>query len=95
MKQLERSVENALVRACKLADLMLIKMPGGALPDRLIVLSDERVAWVEVKRPGESPRPNQAAKIRKLRKKGQQVYVVDNSKAAAELVKYLSLEVNL
>ena len=90
MWELERSVENSLVRACIKHDLMIVKMQGGALPDRLIVLSDERVVWVEVKRPGGVPRPNQAAKIQKLRSKGQQVYVIDNRKDAIALAKALS-----
>ena len=78
---LEKEVEKKLVTAVQLMDGVAVKFvsPGFAgMPDRLVLLPGGRMAFVEVKRPGEKPRPLQKARHRMLRKLGFKVYVLDS-----------------
>lgn len=53
--------------------------PGfDGMPDRIVLLPYGRFAFVEVKAPGEKPRPLQLARHRLLRRLGFKVYVLDN-----------------
>ena len=53
--------------------------PGTAgMPDRLVFLPDGKFGMVEVKAPGEKPRPLQLSRHRLLRSLGFQVYVLDD-----------------
>ena len=47
------------------------------MPDRLVLLPDGKVAFVEVKAPGKKPRPLQLARHRLLRGLGFRVFVLD------------------
>lgn len=52
--------------------------PGTAgVPDRIILMPKGRFAFVEVKAPGEKPRPLQLSRHRLLRRLGFKVYVLD------------------
>ena len=78
---LEKEVEKKLVTAVQLMDGVAVKFvsPGFAgMPDRLVLLPGGRMAFVEVKRPGEQPRPLQKARHRMLRRLGFKVYVLDS-----------------
>jgi hypothetical protein len=48
------------------------------MPDRLALLPNGKIAFVEVKTTGEKPRPLQLARHRLLRQLGFKVYVLDN-----------------
>lgn len=53
--------------------------PGTAgVPDRIILMPKGHIAFVEVKAPGEKPRPLQLSRHRLLRRLGFRVYVLDN-----------------
>ena len=53
--------------------------PGTAgVPDRIILMPNGRIAFVEVKAPGEKLRPLQLSRHRLLRRLGFRVYVLDN-----------------
>ena len=53
--------------------------PGfDGMPDRIVLFPDGRFAFVEVKAPGEIPRPLQLARHRLLRRLGFKVYVLDD-----------------
>ena len=53
--------------------------PGyDGMPDRIVLLPGGRMAFVEVKAPGEKPRPLQAARHALLRRLGFKVYVPDD-----------------
>lgn len=53
--------------------------PGMAgMPDRLVFLPDGKFGMVEVKAPGEKPRPLQLSKHRLLQSLGFRVYVLDD-----------------
>jgi hypothetical protein len=76
----EKQIERKLVNAVKATGGIAPKFvsPGyGGMPDRLLLLPNGRMAFVEVKAPGEKPRPLQTARHRMLRKLGFKVYVLD------------------
>ena len=53
--------------------------PGyDGVPDRIVLLPDGCVGFVEVKAPGQKPRPLQIARHTALRKLGFRVFVLDN-----------------
>ena len=49
------------------------------MPDRLVLLPDGVIAFVELKAPGKAPRPLQLARHRLLRSLGFRVYVIDGT----------------
>ena len=76
----EKSVEHKLVRAVRDSGGLALKFvsPGMAgVPDRLMLFMGGKVAFCEVKSPGEKPRPLQAHRMEQLRALGFRVYVVD------------------
>lgn len=76
----EKQIERKLVNAVKAAGGIAPKFvsPGyDGMPDRLLLLPNSRIAFVEVKVPGEKPKPLQMARHRLLRKLGFKVYVLD------------------
>lgn len=78
---LEREVERKLVKAVNNYDGVCWKFtsPGTAgVPDRIILMKGGRMAFVEVKAPGEKLRPLQISRHRLLRRLGFKVYVLDN-----------------
>ena len=76
----EKKIEQKLVTAVKKHGGICPKFvsPGfDGMPDRLLLLPHGRFAFVEVKAPGEKPRPLQLSRPRLLRRLGFQVYVLD------------------
>lgn len=74
----ERTIERYLKKRCEAHGLLCLKMentPG--IPDRLILLPDQQVVWVETKRPGGEARLLQQAYHQKLRSAGHPVFVLD------------------
>lgn len=77
----EKTIEQKLVTAVKKHGGICPKFvsPGfDGMPDRLVLFSFGRFAFVEVKAPGEKPRPLQLARHEMLQKLGYRVYVLDN-----------------
>lgn len=77
----EKKIEQKLVTAVKKHGGICPKFvsPGfDGMPDRLVLLPHGRFAFVEVKAPGEKPRPLQMARHGRLRKLGYRVYVLDD-----------------
>ena len=53
--------------------------PGfDGVPDRIVLLHGGKIGFVEVKAPGEKPRPLQLARHRLLNQLGFKVYVLDS-----------------
>ena len=53
--------------------------PGfDGVPDRIVLLPHGKFAFVEVKAPGEKPRPLQVSRHKLLRRLGFRVYVLDD-----------------
>ena len=77
----EKTIEQKLVTAVKKQGGICPKFvsPGfDGMPDRLVLLPFGRFAFVEVKAPGEKPRPLQLARHRLLSRLGFRVYVLDS-----------------
>ncbi len=60
-------------------------------PDRLIVLPDGQVAWVEVKSRDKKPRKIQRVRHDRLREMGHVVWVIDSRSGVDDLFKFLEL----
>ena len=76
----EKSIEQKLT--------LMVKNRGGicpkwvspgfdGVPDRIVLLPEGRIAFVEVKAPGKKPRPLQIARHKLLTRLGFKVYVLD------------------
>ena len=77
----EKTIEQKFRAAVKVAGGLAVKFtsPGfDGVPDRLALLPDGKMAFVEVKTPGKKPRPLQQARHRQLRQLGFKVYVLDD-----------------
>lgn len=77
----EKTIEQKFREAVKAVGGVAVKFtsPGwDGMPDRLALLPGGRMAFVEVKSPGEKPRPLQEARHRMLWRLGFKVYVLDN-----------------
>lgn len=77
----EKTIEQKLVKAVKAVGGIALKLtcPGwGGVPDRLILFPDTRLAFVEVKAPGETLRPLQVKRKRQLETLGFSVYCIDH-----------------
>ncbi len=78
----EKQIENQLVSQVKKIGGIAPKFvsPGFAgMPDRLVLIPDGHIAFVELKAPGKKPRPLQMARHRLLRLLGFRVYVIDRA----------------
>lgn len=85
----ESKLEKKLIKAVKSIGGLPLKFvsPGfDGVPDRLILISFGKVAFVEVKAPNEKPRKLQLARIRKIRSLGFKVYVLDDEKQIGGII---------
>lgn len=77
----EKSIEQKLTLMVKRRGGICPKFvsPGfDGVPDRIVLLPGGRMAFVEVKAPGQKPRPLQVARQKLLERLGFQVYVLDS-----------------
>ena len=77
----EKEIEQKLVTEVKRMGGICPKFvsPGFVgMPDRIILLPKGKLAFVEVKTPGEKPRPLQLARHKMIRHLGFKVYVLDD-----------------
>ena len=77
---LERTIEAKLVKAVKLMGGLAPKFvsPGmDGVPDRLVLLSGGKIAFVELKTDGKHLRPLQVRRKRQLETLGFSVYCID------------------
>ena len=77
----EKTIEQKFRAAVKAVGGLALKFtsPGfDGVPERLALLPGGKMAFVEVKAPGEKPSPLQLARHRLLRRLGFKVYVLDD-----------------
>lgn len=77
----ERTIEQKLTKAVNDIGGLCYKFtsPGNdGVPDRLLLMNEGKVAFVELKAPGKKLRPLQLRQITKIRKLGFKVYVIDS-----------------
>lgn len=85
----ERTIEQKLVRAVKDRGGICPKFvsPGfDGMPDRVALMPGGRLAFIEVKAPGEKPRRLQEARHRLLRSLGFKVYVLDGQEQIGGII---------
>lgn len=85
----EKNIEQKFVHSVKAAGGITPKLvsPGfDGMPDRMVLMPEGRIAFVEVKAPGEKPRPLQLARHRLLRRLGFRVYVLDSEKQITRII---------
>ena len=85
----EKTIEQKFAEAVRNAGGVALKFtsPGwDGVPDRLALLPDGKLAFVEVKAPGRKPRPLQLARHRMLRRLGFRVYVLDDESQIGEMI---------
>ncbi|MEG1559378.1 MAG: VRR-NUC domain-containing protein [Clostridia bacterium] len=85
----ERTIERKLVKAIKNSGGIALKFVCqnyDGMPDRIILMPGGKMFFVEVKSPGETPRPLQKARHMMLRRLGFTVYLVDSEQHIGEIV---------
>ena len=85
----EKQIEKKLVQAVKAAHGMCPKLvsPGtDGMPDRMVLLPEGNIAFVEVKAPGEKARPLQARRHEQLRRLGFDVFLLDDQERVPEII---------
>ena len=85
----EATIERKLVSAAKLRGGICPKWvsPGyDGVPDRIVLLQGGKIGFVEVKAPGEKPRPLQLARRKALMKRGFLVFVIDGKEQIGEVL---------
>lgn len=76
----EKQIENKLATEAKKLGGIALKFVSPSfdgMPDRLVLIPDGHIAFVELKAPGKKPRPLQVARHKMLRSLGYRVYVID------------------
>lgn len=90
----EKIIERKLVEAVKAHGGMCIKLLCDqltGLPDRLCLLPNNKIAFVETKTTGRKPRRVQVYIHKKLRALGFRVEVIDSSKGVIDFVENITL----
>ena len=85
----EKVIERELVRAVKAVGGMCPKLisPGtDGMPDRMVLLPEARIGFVEVKAPGQKPRPLQERRHARLRDLGFIVFVLDDPEQISGII---------
>ena len=85
----EKQIEQKLVRAVKNMGGIAPKFvsPGfDGTPDRIVLLPGGHIGFVEVKAPGEKPRPLQLSRHGLLRRLGFKVYVLDDEQQIGGII---------
>ena len=85
----EKVVEVALVRAVQRRDGLALKFvsPGvDGVPDRIVLLPNGRIGFVELKAPGQKMRPLQEKRKRQLEGLGFLVFCVDSVEQIEEVL---------
>lgn len=86
----EKEIEKKFVQAVRQAGGCAYKFvsPGtSGVPDRLVVLPDNCIGFVELKAPGKKSRPEQCYQQRRLENLGCYVAVVDNVDVIGEVIR--------
>ncbi|HGL9148762.1 TPA: VRR-NUC domain-containing protein [Neisseria gonorrhoeae] len=86
---LEQKIEQKLVQMVRKAGGQCYKFtsPGTAgMPDRCVILPGGRIAFVEIKAPGQKPRPLQQRRHQQLQALGVMVRTLDNPYHIQDLI---------
>lgn len=84
VKLRERTIEAAFVHAAEALGCLVYKLHERNAPDRLLITPGNKIAFVELKRPGAKPRPEQEYEHARLRARDLRVFVVDSRERGIE-----------
>ena len=87
----ENNIEQSLQEQVRKAGGLCLKFvsPGYAgVPDRICLFPGGKIAFVELKAPGKTPRPLQVARHRRLRSLGFPVHVIDDSDQVKRMIEH-------
>lgn len=87
-RESEKAIEAHLRGECIRRGWLCLKMRPYEIgyPDRLVVLTDESVAWVELKTTGCKATPMQQKRIGELRAMGHRVWIADSKAKVNEII---------
>ena len=90
-KESEKVIEAHLRDECVKRGWLCLKMRPYEIgyPDRLVVLTNESVAWVELKTTGCKATPMQRKRIEKLRAMGHRVWIADSKTKVDKIIEEL------
>ena len=80
LQMLEKQIETTFVKATHQRGGLCLKFTSPSMagvPDRLVLLPDGHMGFVEMKAPGKRPRPLQVQRLSQLKQLGYQVFVCD------------------
>jgi hypothetical protein len=86
---LESLIEQHLVKEVNRRDGLCLKFNSQSMtgiPDRIILMKNGTVGFVEVKQKGKKPRPLQELKMKQLRRLGFKVYTLDEKEKIGEIL---------
>lgn len=84
---LEKQIERKLTEEVKKLNGMCLKQTSLAgIPDRLVLMPGGKMAFVELKAPGEKPRKLQQVRIKQFRKMGFMCFVVDGLEMISDVL---------
>ena len=84
---LEKQIERKLTEEVKKLNGMCLKQTSLAgIPDRLVLMPGGKMAFVELKAPGEKSRKLQQVRIKQLRKMGFMCFVVDGPEMISDVL---------
>ena len=85
----EKTIEQKLSDEVKKKGGLALKFTSSTfigMPDRIVLIPDGKIGFVEVKAPGEVPRPLQKSRIRMLKRMGFKVYVLDEERQIGGII---------
>ena len=86
---LESLIEQHLVREVNRRDGLCLKFNSQSMtgiPDRIVLMKNGTVGFVEVKQKGKKPRPLQELRMKQLRQLGFKVYTLDEKEKIGEIL---------
>lgn len=86
---LESLIEQHLVKEVNRRDGLCLKFNSHSMtgiPDRIILMKNGTVGFVEVKQKGKKPRPLQELRMKQLRRLGFKVYTLDEKEKIGEIL---------
>jgi len=86
---LESLIEQHLVKEVNRRDGLCLKFNSQSMtgiPDRIILMKNGTIGFVEVKQKGKKPRPLQELRMKQLRRLGFKVYTLDEKEKIGEIL---------
>lgn len=85
----EKEIEKKLILKVKKEGGICIKLVSPSfdgLPDRMVLLSNRKIGFIELKAPNKKPRPLQIKRMNDLRKLGFKCFVVDRTEQIGDVI---------